>query len=304
MRFFAAALAAVSSVVATTIVETASMGPLRILENIGRGRNALVYKAVLAAEDKQGGPSFFAVKVIAGKDAEILALEVEVLTALRTTQGFPRIHGAEKGLIVMEMLEGKSLDKFSSVSDLPIPLNQMAIQLIDRLQAVHSAGFVHVDMHKRNIMVQEDRVCLLDFGLAVRIREPKNPLYVNLFLSSENEQARNPLYPIDDIERLMYVLMDFQVELPWTSLMRMREQMDQETRSRDVQAVVTSLEARILAMKVEFHTNNAFFERHARDLPPAYRQILKYIAEHRPVRENPDFTIDYSYLKSLLAFAV
>jgi len=276
------------------IIQTSAIGPLRVVKQLGRGRNAVVYQTESA--ESIDDSRFFAVKVIPREDQDILAREVEVLTALNSTEGFPRIYGSQEGLIVMEMLEGRSLDKPSQEA-LPLTMNEIAVQLISLLQAVHETGFVHVDMHTRNIMINDDHVALLDFGLAVRIREMKNPVYVNIFLSSVHEQRRSPLFPIDDIERLMYVLINFQVQLPWAKLMKMRDMLDKERRSQDVNTVITALEARILAMKLEFSENESFFEKAQEVLSPAYRKVLTYITASRAERET--LQIDYSYLRSL-----
>ena len=280
-----------------TLIPTTSVGVLRVIEQIGEGRNAFVYRT----EPTTDPTRFYAVKVIAEKDKDIREREVEVLTALNATEGFPKIFDAPESLIVMEMLEGKSLDKFEA-SSCPISIEEIAIQLLSRLKAVHEAGFVHVDMHRRNIMLEENggQVALLDFGLAVRIQEPKNPLYVNLLLSSAQEQARSPLYPIDDIERLLYVLISLQASLPWTNLVKMRDGMDKEKRSRDVESVLAALEARILAMKLNFFHDDSFFDNMTHT---AFRKALGYISEVRALRERASFQIDYSYLQSLFRSA-
>ena len=264
---------------------------------LGKGRNSVVFRA-LAADGLE-----VAVKAREdGTDAEgQLSREAEVLTALDASEGFPRIVCATESFIVMELLSGfQSLDRFENPERVPQSFPAIAIQLIRRLERVHAAGFVHVDLHKRNIMLTEDRVALIDFGLATRINEHKNPQYVNLFLSSGFEQAHQPLHPLDDIERLMYVLLHVGFgPLPWAAMMRMREAMNEENQTKDIAAVALLLEQRILQLKLEFPADNAFFDRASNPIPAGFRETLNYVATMRPMRESASFVIDYDLLRSL-----
>lgn len=294
-------LSLVSASLSSAAEETAelnaggSVGTLRILNKLGTGRNSIVYRAV-------GDWAKLAVKT-AMVPNEQLAREAEVLTALNTTTGFPRIYAwnTDEKYIVMELLDGfTSLDKYTNPADIPLPVEQIAISLLDRLESVHAAGFVHVDIHKRNIMVDGEtgEVDLIDFGLAVKITEHKSPLFVNLYLSSTVEQARSPLYPVDDIERLMFVLLDcFYHPLPWISMMRMRESLDKKLREGpEVLALATALEELIWANKSELHANEEFFS--SRNFHPGFRRVLEYIKTTAEMRRSESFRIDYNLLRS------
>ena len=279
-------------------IETDCLGALQIDDLLGRGRNALVFKAHMVANPA----AVYAVK--ASDAADQLSREAEVLLALNETEGFPHYFCSGPGFIVMELLSGyKSLAALQAAkSEPPLPIEDIAIALIDRLQAVHAAGFVHVDVHKRNIMVSSEGVALIDFGLAVRVSEHKNPEYVNVFLSSFFEQIGKPLHPIDDIERLMYVLLHFGYgPLPWASLMRMHETIEREQQpTKEVIAVKLELEKAIVQLKTELSTDEGseYFERN--DVPSGFQLILKYVADMRPVRESASFSLDYNYLRSVL----
>jgi serine/threonine protein kinase len=281
------------------LIVSTPVGSLRIRNQLGTGRISKVYRAELEGQDAV----FYAVKhSMSGRDE--LGREAEVLTALNTTAGFPRIYDYDSSdnFIVMELLSDfTSLDKFeSNPRSIPIPVEKVAIGLLDRLEAVHSAGFVHVDVHTRNIMVNRGtgEVDLLDFSLAVRKNELKSPLYVNLYLSSVFEQARQPLHPIDDIERMVYVLIRcFYGELPWSSIMRMRERLDSKIRDgSDVINLVYALEKRILDHKYGFSSNDEYFD--ARSVHPGFRRVLLYLKDSIPLRESESFGIDYELLRS------
>ena len=75
---------------------------------------------------------------------------------------------AESPFIVMELLEGSSLEKLYRGHAMPYPkLVEMGVQLADALDAAHHKGILHRDIKPANIFVtQSGQAKLLDFGLA------------------------------------------------------------------------------------------------------------------------------------------
>jgi serine/threonine-protein kinase len=77
--------------------------------------------------------------------------------------------------ITMELVQGRSLRALLSNGD-PLPVSRMLAftsQIAEGLACAHTAGVLHRDLKPANIMVTEDdRVKILDFGLAKLVRPP------------------------------------------------------------------------------------------------------------------------------------
>src|SRR5271170_8209107 len=75
---------------------------------------------------------------------------------------------AETPFIVMELLEGNSLEKLYRGQAMPYPkLLEMGVQLADALDAAHRKGILHRDIKPANIfLTNSGQAKLLDFGLA------------------------------------------------------------------------------------------------------------------------------------------
>ena len=78
--------------------------------------------------------------------------------------------------MVMEYLEGTSLDRLIPKAGLPVPeALDYGEQIASALGAAHAAGIVHRDVKPANVIVRPGgRVKVLDFGLA-KLMEPGRP---------------------------------------------------------------------------------------------------------------------------------
>ena len=148
----------------------------RITAAIGAGGMGEVYRAT---DTKLGRD--VALKVLppdVARDPERLARfqrEARAIAALNhphivTIFSVEEIDGVH--FLTMELVEGQSLDRLISVSDLAIEqIVEIASALADALAAAHDKGIVHRDLKPANVMVTNDgRVKVLDFGLAKDIR--------------------------------------------------------------------------------------------------------------------------------------
>lgn len=149
-----------------------TIGPYRVLDQIGRGGMGLVY----AAEDTRLGRQV-ALKALAPDYTtdqarrERLRREARAAAALAhpsiaTIYALEEIDGAL--YLVSELVRGRTLRE--ELADGPLPrerLRQTLIEIAEALAAAHTQGIVHRDLKPENIMRGPDgRVKILDFGLA------------------------------------------------------------------------------------------------------------------------------------------
>jgi eukaryotic-like serine/threonine-protein kinase len=77
---------------------------------------------------------------------------------------------AETPYLVMELVEGQTLDKLLLEANNELPLNtalRMAQELAEALDYAHAQGVVHRDMKPANILVTtDDHAKIADFGIA------------------------------------------------------------------------------------------------------------------------------------------
>ena len=149
------------------------IGRYRVIAKLGEGGMGVVYEAIDEALNRRVALKF--VRQSATADA---AARQRFCREARVAASFNHPHichiyevaEAEEHLfIAMERLEGESLSQRLARGALPVAEGvQVALDLLDALNALHRAGFVHGDLKPSNIFLTPHGVKLLDFGLARR----------------------------------------------------------------------------------------------------------------------------------------
>ncbi len=90
-----------------------------------------------------------------------------------------REHGIhqERTYGILDWVDGPPVRAYAHNSSAPPDrgrLIDLAVQCLDALGAVHAVGYLHGDVHTGNFLVRDDRVCLIDFGLARPIKVEKS----------------------------------------------------------------------------------------------------------------------------------
>ena len=148
------------------------LGHYKLLRRLGQGGMGVVWEAV---DQKLGRHVAVKLLIDAGRE-DSWALERfwrEARTASSLNHpGICTIHelneSAESPFIVMELLEGSSLDKLYRGHPMPYArLVELGIQVADALDAAHRKGVLHRDIKPANIfLTNSGQAKILDFGLA------------------------------------------------------------------------------------------------------------------------------------------
>jgi len=149
------------------------LGPYRIINQIGRGGMANVYKAYQPSVDR-----YVAIKVLPTQLAESKEFatrfhqEARIIAMLEHPHILPVFdYGESDGIayFVMRYLEAGTLkDKMESGRPLPInEIDRIFTQLADALSYAHTHGIVHRDLKPANALIDSyGNIFLTDFGIA------------------------------------------------------------------------------------------------------------------------------------------
>ncbi len=195
------------------------LGPYRIMNQIGKGGMATVYKAYQASVDR-----YVAVKVLPSQLAESREFaarfqqEARIIANLEHPHILPIFdYGESDGVayLVMRYLDAGTLkDKMEAGRPLPLAvIDHIFTQLTDALSYAHGHGIVHRDLKPANALIDsQGNIFLTDFGIA-RLLESASPrltqtdaiLGTPAYISPEQAQSR-PVDQRSDIYSLGIIL--------------------------------------------------------------------------------------------------
>ena len=139
------------------------LSPYEILAPIGAGGMGEVYKARDTRLDR-----LVAIKLVHTRFSDRFQQEARAIAQLNHPN-ICTLYDVGPDYLVMEFVDGRPLKG-------PLPLAKVlsyAMQICDALDAAHRHGVTHRDLKPSNILVAQERVKLLDFGLA-RMDRPKH----------------------------------------------------------------------------------------------------------------------------------
>ena len=223
----------------------------------------------------------------------ILENEARFLYQLRGT-GIPEVLSFGKNKfynILVEPLLGKSLfDIFKGQNKMSLnDICFISLQIIERIQWVHSKGFIHGNIEPGNFLIgrkDKNMIYLIDFGLSKKYRADKtgkhikfcstkkligNDLFASNNASSGVKQSRR-----DDLESIAYtIIFLLKGELPWQN-------------ATGVNKIEKNLN--IYNMKKKISVNDL-----CKDLPSQIKEFTNYV-KLLEFEEKPD----YYYLRRLI----
>ena len=206
----------------------------RVIKPIGKGSYSIVYQAKNILTD-----DYVAVKAEKRSLPSIESLESEafILYSIRGF-GIPEVlsYGKTKthNILIMPLL-GKSLKdififskKYDSLND----ISSTAIQILDRIEWVHSNNYIYRDIKPNNFLFgqkDKDVLYLIDFGLSKKYKSSKTgkhitskniekfygtSRYASIYAMSGKEQSRR-----DDIISIGYMIIYLMKRnLPWIKI--------------------------------------------------------------------------------------
>ena len=262
----------------------------KILDLLGVGSFGNVFKGINKANNEK-----VAIKVEDWKNkGNLLESEAYFLYYLKGF-GIPEVksfgvYGKYK--ILVETLLGDSIESIFSKMNYNFTVKDICmilIQILDRLEFVHSKYIIHRDIKPENIMVDYETkriVYLIDFGLAKKYRSNRTGRHIKFTIPKRltgtaryasvnalrgTEQSRR-----DDLESLAYILIYFvnKGNLPWQGL----NAQDKIERYKKIYYIKRDIKLEDLCKGME----QEFYE------------FVKYV-KHLQFEEDPD----YNYLKGL-----
>jgi serine/threonine protein kinase len=168
----AAADGAMQSLSVAELLSGTFVGHYKIVKRLGQGGMGVVYSAV---DLKLGRPVAIKFLIEASRDDHVALQRFWREARTASSLNHPGIctiyelnESAATPFIVMELIQGTSLEKLHRGQPMPFPkLLDLGVQVADALDAAHHKSILHRDIKPANILLTNlGQAKLLDFGLA------------------------------------------------------------------------------------------------------------------------------------------
>jgi serine/threonine protein kinase len=210
--------------------------------------------------------------------------------------------------ILVEPLLGKSLYALYLENKKSFTLKDIcliAIQCLDRIEYIHSKGYIHGDIKPENFLIGKDStaktIYILDFGLAKRYRDEHTHIHIPL---KENRNltgtaryascnAHNGLEQSrrDDMESIAYVILYFfKGKLPWQGL-KCKDKNEKYAKIKEMKMSITP-EKLCEGFPIEFARYLNMVKKLGFEEEPAYKEYIKLFTD---LFKSKDFEMDYLY---------
>ncbi|CEL93162.1 unnamed protein product [Vitrella brassicaformis CCMP3155] len=212
-------------------------GRWRVVNHVGGGAWGAVY---VVRDEHQPEGHLRAMKYAGTESGSVKDLngDYNTLTQLQGTKGICNVHAhykandAHRPFFVMDLLGGDLLRLREAAGRFTVATTaKIGLQVVDVLEKVHDAGYIHRDMKPDNLMTgkggQQGEVFLVDFGLAKKhlaangrpIKARKDAVCAGTaYWGSPNVHAKRDLGRRDDLISLWIVLLEMMLnDLPWAN---------------------------------------------------------------------------------------
>ena len=199
--------------------------------------------------------------------------------------------------ILIEELLGKSLSQMFIENNFKFSMKDIcliSIQLIDRIELIHSKTLVHRDIKPENFLIgykNPNIIYLTEFGLCAKYCSSKTGKHIlpgfrgtftgTLRYSSANAQRGNQQSRRDDLESLGYTILFFmRGKLPWMNLEHIINEKELYLKTYSMKKFIT-------------------VERLCKGLPPEMAEYFKYVKLLK-FQEEPNYDFLRNLFKDLL----